>query len=354
MPVRAVSSLTMDRAELSRLMQSVVEPYLLDGPRQYGRAEVTRKSGASAESNRRLWVSLGFAADPDGSAIEYTDADVAAARDFQSLDTLASADVRRQSAAVRTMGQSMARLAEWQVDLVVEEIANRISSITAQDPQADPEAVAREATEEVVSALQRLQAYAWRRHLAAALERALGVGAGESVREMAVGFADMVGYTRLTRHLIADELSELLETFEAVTTAAITANGGWVIKNVGDEVMFAAQTAVVGARIGLDIQRDAAAQTRRGESDATTMPELRVGLAYGEVLQRFGDLYGSTVNTAARLTGVARPGTVLIDDGAAIQLARDPEFAMRHLRSVHVRGIDRLRSHVLRRTEEPF
>jgi adenylate cyclase len=79
------------------------------------------------------------------------------------------------------------------------------------------------------------------------------------------------------------------------------------------------------------------------------MPELRVGLAYGQVLQRFGDLYGSTVNTAARLTGVARPGTVLIDDGAATQLSGRPEFAMRHLRSIRVRGINRLRSHVLRR-----
>jgi adenylate cyclase len=51
----------MDRAELSALVQSVVEPYLLDGPRRYDRAEVARRSGAPAELTRRLWVSLGFA-----------------------------------------------------------------------------------------------------------------------------------------------------------------------------------------------------------------------------------------------------------------------------------------------------
>ncbi|WP_216892042.1 adenylate/guanylate cyclase domain-containing protein [Nocardia alni] len=342
----------MDRAELSALVQAVVEPYLLGGPRRYDRGEVARRAGSPVESNRRLWISLGFAVGPDDETAEYTDADVAAVRNFRRLDALASTDVRRQSASVRTMGQAMARLAEWQVDLVVEEIGNRIDAITAQDPRADPEVVAREATEEVVTSLQELLAYAWRRHLAAALDRSVGGYGGDSVREMAVGFADMVGYTRLTRHLIAEELSDLLETFEAVTTAAITANGGWVIKNVGDEVMFAADTAVVGARIGLDIQEAAAAQTRRGVSDATTMPELRVGLAYGDVLQRFGDLYGSTVNTAARLTGVARPGTVLIDDGAAHRLAGEPEFAMQHLRSVRVRGISRLGSHVLRRASE--
>lgn len=333
----------MASPELSKLVQAVVEPYLLDGPRRYSREQVAKLSGVPSELSRRLWISLGFAADPDDTAIEYTDADVTAVRNFKGLDVLASADPARQSAAARTLGQSMARLAEWQVDLVAEEIADRIRSITAADPSADEAEVARVATEEVVSSLQALQTYAWRRHLAAALARSLdgGAVAGDATRELAVGFADMVGYTRLTRHLDPEELSELLESFETVTTDAITAGGGWAIKNVGDEVMFAAETAAAGARIALAVQEATVA--------AAVVPELRVGLAYGEVLQRYGDLYGSVVNIAARLTGVARPGTVLIDDGAAAELAGEPEFELRHLRSVRVRGISRLRSHVLRR-----
>ncbi|WP_280272406.1 adenylate/guanylate cyclase domain-containing protein [Nocardia wallacei] len=333
----------MASAELSKLVQSVVEPYLLDGPRRYTREDVSRQSGVPPELTRRLWISLGFPANPDDDAIEYTDADVQAVNNFQGLAALASTDLRQQSGAARTLGQAMARLAEWQVDLVAEEIVDRIRAITAADPTADEVTVAQEATEEVVSSLQELQAYAWRRHLAAALARSLdGDGSGgDTLREVAVGFADMVGYTRLTRHLDPDELTRLLESFETITTDAITAHGGWVIKNVGDEVMFAAESAVVAARIALAVQ-DATLS-------AGTTPELRVGLAYGEVLQRFGDLYGSVVNTAARLTGVARPGTVLIDDGAAAQLAGEREFALRHLRSVRVRGFNRLRSHVLRR-----
>ncbi len=165
--------------------------------------------------------------------------------------------------------------------------------------------------------------------------------APDSTRILAVGFADMVGYTRLTRHLHPDELSTLLEAFESTTAAAIAENGGWVIKNVGDEVMFAAESPLAAARIALDLQ----------ESTMTvgTTPELRVALAYGPVLQRFGDLYGSVVNIAARLTGVARPGTILIDDGAAAELAGEREFTIRHLRSVRVRGFNRLRPHLLRR-----
>ena len=67
------------------------------------------------------------------------------------------------------------------------------------------------------------------------------------------------------------------------------------------------------------------------------------------MLQRFGDVYGPTVNTAARLTGVARPGTVVIDDHLADLLADDPRYTLRHLRDFQVRGIERLGAHVLRR-----
>ncbi|WP_067696694.1 adenylate/guanylate cyclase domain-containing protein [Nocardia jejuensis] len=334
----------MASPEISELVQSVVEPYLLDGPRKYNRREVSQLTEVPSALTRRLWVSLGFPADPDDDAVEYTDADIAAAKTFARLNVLASADMHTQSTAARTLGRSMARLAEWQVDLVTEEILARIADITTADPAADPEAVARAATEEVVAELEALMSYAWRRHLNAALARSLSEGAvaGDTMRMMAIGFADMVGYTRLTRHLEVEELSSLLEAFETATSNAIVANGGWVIKNVGDEVMFAAHTAKEGARIALAVQEAATA------SHGVTQ-ELRVGLAYGEVLQRFGDLYGSVVNVAARLTGVARPDTVLIDDGAAQALAGDPEFSLRNLATVRVRGINRLHGHVLRR-----
>ncbi|WP_169815395.1 adenylate/guanylate cyclase domain-containing protein [Nocardia yamanashiensis] len=334
----------MASTEISKLVQSVVEPFLLGGSRKYNRREVSELTGMPNSMTRRLWVSLGFPADPDDDALEYSDSDIEAAKTFSKLHVLASADMHRQTTAARTLGRSMARLAEWQVDLVAEEILDRIATITRANPGADPEQVARDATEAVIGEFEALQRYAWRRHLDAALARSLDEGAvaGDTIRVMAIGFADMVGYTRLTRHLEPDELSALLEAFETATSNAIVANGGWVIKNVGDEVMFAAHTAEDGARIALAVQEAATA------SHGVTQ-ELRVGLAYGEVLQRFGDLYGSVVNVAARLTGVARPGTVLVDDGAAEAIAGDPEFELRHLATVRVKGINRLHGHVLRR-----
>ncbi|MFI9506148.1 adenylate/guanylate cyclase domain-containing protein [Nocardia sp. NPDC052566] len=334
----------MEDNRMSELVQSVVESYLLDGTRRYNRAEVAERSGVSSEVSKRLWAALGFPANPDDVA-DYTDADVKAVRDFRSLNVVALSDIRQQAAAARTLGQSMARLAEWQSDLVLAEIKSRITEAIAADPDTDPAEVARSATEATIRVLEELQTYAWRRHLAAALTRSFDSDADpeDSTREMAVGFADMVGYTRLTRHLHPDELAMLLEAFESTTTAAITENGGWVIKNVGDEVMYAAESAHDAARIALAIQ------------ESTMMvggtPDLRVAFAYGPVLQRFGDLYGSVVNIASRLTGVARPGTILIDDNAATQLAGDPEFTVNNLRSVRVRGFTRLRPHVLRPKE---
>ncbi|WP_369633385.1 adenylate/guanylate cyclase domain-containing protein [Nocardia sp. JMUB6875] len=334
----------MASTEISELVQSVVEPYLLGGARKYDRQQVSELTGLPNSITRRLWVSLGFPADPDDNAVEYSDSDIEAAKTFAKLNVLASADIHRQTTAARTLGRSMARLAEWQVDLVTEEILARIATITKEKPDTDPAEAARIATDEVVTEFETLQRYAFRRHLDAALARSLDAGsvAGDTLRVLAVGFADMVGYTRLTRHLEPDELSALLEAFETATSNAIVANGGWVIKNVGDEVMFAAATAAQGARIAIAVQEAAVA------SHGVTQ-ELRVGLAYGSVLQRFGDLYGSVVNTAARLTGVARPGTVLVDDGVAGAIEDDPEFTLRHLATVRVKGINRLHGHVLRR-----
>ncbi|MGV9678457.1 adenylate/guanylate cyclase domain-containing protein [Nocardia sp. NPDC003482] len=316
----------IESGEPTATVDAVTEQSLLGGPRRYTRDQVAELSGVPVERARKLWVAMGFAAAASDDEPAFTDADVAAVRAFAAMDPIAGASERSQIAAARTLGQAMARLAEWQADMITRELRD-----------ADPAATTR-----TVAVLTELQNYAWRRHLAAALARASDTNG--ATRSLLVGFADMVGYTRLSRHLDPDELAELLEAFESATTEAITAHGGWVIKNVGDEVMFAAETPAQGARIALALHTATAEAAQR----IPEMPQLRVGLAYGPVLTRFGDLYGTVVNVAARLTGVARPGTVLLDDGAAAALTDDEHFALRHLRGVRVKGFSRLRSHVLR------
>jgi adenylate cyclase len=76
---------------------------------------------------------------------------------------------------------------------------------------------------------------------------------------------------------------------------------------------------------------------------------LRVGLALGEVLPRYGDVYGPVVNIASRLTSEAYPGTVLVDEDLTDALrATDLDLDIRAVPQIHVRGYRHLRPHVVR------
>ena len=75
-------------------------------------------------------------------------------------------------------------------------------------------------------------------------------------------------------------------------------------------------------------------------------------MASGRILSRFGDVYGSVVNLAARLTSVARPGTILVDRELASELAEEKAYELRVRRPVTVRGYNRLRPAALRRARE--
>jgi adenylate cyclase len=79
------------------------------------------------------------------------------------------------------------------------------------------------------------------------------------------------------------------------------------------------------------------------------LPDVRVGMATGRVISRLGDVFGTTVNRASRLTAVARPRTVLVDDGIAGSLASTSGFEMSALRRRTLRGIGPVTPWVLRR-----
>jgi adenylate cyclase len=78
-------------------------------------------------------------------------------------------------------------------------------------------------------------------------------------------------------------------------------------------------------------------------------PRLRVGVAYGQVLARLGDVFGPTVNLASRLTSVSRPGRVLVDRGMAEALEDNDAFRLRKMRRTSVKGYRRLEPWLLKR-----
>ena len=197
------------------------------------------------------------------------------------------------------------------------------------------------AVSRLLPVLRAVQDYVWRRHLAANAERlqATGGAAGDR-RELAVGFADLVGYTSRTRGMGARELGAMIEDFEAIAAAVVARRAGRVVKTVGDGVLFTAATAAAAAEIALDLPE---------AWDAEDRPLLRVGAAHGAVLTRLGDIYSPVVNLASRLTSIARPGTFLVDRELAHRIRELQEYRVRPLRRVSVRGYDHLQPWLVRR-----
>src|SRR3954453_12335749 len=130
-------------------------------------------------------------------------------------------------------------------------------------------------------------------------------------RLLFVGFADLVGYTALSRTLTPGELHQLLQAFEEIVPSAATGHGGRVVKLIGDGAMYVAESAASGAAAALEIC------SRISEAE---LPQVRVGADIGPVLGRSGDYFGEVVNRAARLVALARPGTVVVTDTVAVAL----------------------------------
>lgn len=328
-------------------VQQSIEERLLGGPRRWTRAEMAERTGIELDRARRLWVAMGFAESEDPGARLYTDDDVDALRRLTALVDEGVVKPEMEVSIVRALGQTLSRLAEWEVDLVRGYVLEQAAALADDGAPLDPAAAGEEigsVVDRLLPAIDSLQNYAWRRHLVANSARATA-GAGQDVgrRTLVVGFADIVGYTRLTRELSARELTELLEHFETATMGVIAERRGWVVKTVGDEVMFAVADPVDAAEIALEL-------SERTTADPL-LPGVRVGMALGEVLVRFGDAYGSVVNIAARLTSVAKPDTILLDRELADALADHEGVALKSLRPVRVRGLHRLAPHALRRAD---
>jgi adenylate cyclase len=298
-----------------------VEEVLLGGVRRYTRSEVADRAGLSVDYARRLWRAMGFANVGD-QAVAFTDADLAAVRRLLRLVERGALDDELAVSVTRALGHNAARLAEWMMDALVESLqATGLTHVEATREAAD--VLARHLDD-----IEHLLVFVWRRQLAAVTGRALTSAAGEGVAgRLSVGFADLVSYTRLSQKLEERELASLVERFGRRSADVIAAGGGRLVKTVGDEVLFIAETM----------------------AEDPVLPDVRVGIATGTVLTRMGDVFGSTVNLASRLTNLASPGTVLVDRDTADALAGNEDFALDPERTRAVRGVGLVRPGVVRR-----
>jgi adenylate cyclase len=308
-----------------------VERMLIPSRRRYTRTEVAELTGVGIEQLERFWRALGFAGVAEDDRT-FTNLDLEAVRLLQGLEALGAADTDTALQMARVIGSSMSRIAEAGPvpGLMVSAEVDQVMSADAFVSVADV----------TIPAMAKLLDFVWRRQMAAGIQRSMilrshGLAPGQSP-SLAVGFADMVGFTLLSQHLSDEELAIVVRRFEELSHDIVVTARGRVVKMIGDEVMFVVDDVADAARIGLDLA-DAYA-------DDELLSDVRVGLAMGPVLLRDGDYFGSTVNLAHRIVNIANPGTVLMSDEfqAALMESAPGEFSARPLRPRLLKDLGRV------------
>ena len=322
----------------TRTLADRVQQLLLGGDPALTRLDVASQAGIDPEFAKELWRLLGFpqAADDD---VAFTSLDVEAALLCMELLQLGVVSPESQAAFVRTLARSSARLAEWQTQLITEVGENH----------SDDDYVA--LLSDALPRIEKLQNYMWRRHLAAtSTSQLITEVPSSSGPPVSVCFVDIVGYTSRSKAMDEAEFVTWIERFEADVSTTVVDHGGQVIKTIGDEALFVVDDPRKAVDIGLVL-------TARGSDEHDMFPTVRVGIAHGSVVHRLGDVFGSTVNIAARLTSIGRPGTVIADVGVhkllcfdhAPSETRAEDIRFRRLRRRPLKGFSRLDAWAVRR-----
>lgn len=122
-------------------------------------------------------------------------------------------------------------------------------------------------------------------------------------RDLAVCFADLVGFTSLGEQIPADQLGRIAERLNTIAVELVEPPVR-LVKMIGDAVMLVSPEpeALIDTALAL---------VQAVDREEEGFPQLSAGIAVGESLARGGDIYGPPVNHASRVTDVARPGSVV-------------------------------------------
>jgi adenylate cyclase len=284
--------------------------------------QVCEAAGADREVADRLWRALGFPDVPEGE-LAFTEQDARALRlAIEGLDQLQGEERDRALELMlqeaRIISANLANLAEVQVEA--------IAALSAQGLRRQLLAQAFDRGLEN-SDLGWLLLYVLRRRLAATLGRRAPLD-GNTSQTVAVGFVDLVGFTALSHRLEPQQLGRLLERFESIVFDVVAEAGGRVVKLIGDEAMIVCHEAASAVQAALEIL---------DQTDSTSIPPARAGIALGDVLLQGGDYFGEPVNFASRIVDRAPAGGVLVDERVASAVTNG--FALERLPETALKGI---------------
>jgi adenylate cyclase len=297
---------------------------LLGQPLTLTALDVAKRTGVPTEVSAALWRTLGYP-EVANDDVAFTKSDVEFVKAAERLLSMGPANQASQEAFIRTAGHTFSRLAEWQ--------ARAIRSVFLPPDTSALTTKQLRQLSEMVTLGSRVQDIAWRRHLASAAARLVLEDADDpDSTPGCAGFVDIVGYTTRSRSMTAVDLGTLVDRFESVVSDLIAEHGGRVVKTIGDEVFFVVDDPVEAAWLGAEL-----ADLHLHD---TTFPNVRVGIAHGDLVHRLGDVLGPVVNMASRLTSIVRPGRVAIDPAMAELVKGTAGLRLRRMRRTYVKGFD--------------
>jgi adenylate cyclase len=298
------------------------------GPRYTGR-EVAELAGVDVDLLLAYRAALGI---PWGDIDERAanEADLDAARRIKAILDVGfpQEEILRNA---RTIGMATARVAEANRELVVRNLTS------PGDTERDVADRLVQTAEFLLPLGSEFLVYAFQANLLEQVKRdvigAADLEAGEigGVVDRTVCFADLVEFTSLGEEIAPEELGEVVGRFEELATSVVSAPVR-LVKSIGDAVMLVSPDAAPLVVTALDLVAAAAAE-------GDDFPILRAGIATGPTLPQSGDYYGRSVNLASRVTGIARPGSVLVDT-ATREAAGEDGFEYSFAGERRLKGID--------------
>jgi adenylate cyclase len=302
-----LEQLAADGVPLEELRRAVEEDRLvlvpverrIGGEARFTAEEVAERAGLEVEALLKQRRALGVPAPGEGER-SFTEADVEAAKQIKAFAD-AGLPEEQMLEISRVLGVAMAQVAAANRAMIGELL------FRPGDTERDLGIKFARAAEQLIPLLGPTLTYTHNLHLRSQISsdvigRAeLQSGSLTGSIDVTICFADLVGFTKLGERVEVEQLGAVAGRLGEIATATVEPPVR-VVKLIGDAVMLAAPEPEPVVAAALDLV-DAA------EKD--TIPSLRAGVARGEAMARGGDWFGRPVNLAARITGIARPASVV-------------------------------------------
>jgi adenylate cyclase len=332
-----------EAAHSGRLAYGYMEELFPPRPETLSLKEAARESGLEAGLIRRIWSSAGFS----GKTLEegISGDDVQLLR-YMAAVLSAGFPLVAFLQLVRVYGQALAQIADAEVKLFhlfVHEPLIR-DGVDGLEIAEEMEGLASELLPLAAPIMEHVH-QRWLQHfieqdVVGHLEIEVDSDAELGRLRVAIAFADLTGYTRLTEEAGEEEALDIVERFVEAVEATLPETAR-VIKTIGDEVM------VVGSDASALADWAVGFQLLYGER----RPLPRIGLHAGGALYRDGDYYGRAVNLASRVGARAAGGEVLVTRPVVEAAGRHLDF--RYIGEVRMKGFAEPTELFLASAEEP-